>query len=69
MNMHNIPTKSMRLMVKVVWTFKNGVKEAVLISSPFMIFIFFTVLLSTGTMYTQNKCPHLKNIYRIMKRW
>ena len=33
MNMHNIPTKSMRLMVKVVWTFKNGVKGAVLISS------------------------------------
>ena len=34
-----------------------------------MIFIFFAVLLSTGTMYTQNKCPHLKNIDRIMKRW
>ena len=31
-NMHNIPTKSMRLMVKVVWTFKNGVEGAVLIS-------------------------------------
>ena len=34
MSIHaNIPTKSMRLMVKVVWTFKNGVKGAVLISS------------------------------------
>ena len=32
MNMHNIPTKCMRLMVKVVWTFKNGVEGAVLIS-------------------------------------
>ena len=21
-----------------------------------------------GTMYTKNECPHLKNIYRIMKR-
>ena len=29
----NIPTKSMRLIVKVVWTFKNGVEGAVLISS------------------------------------
>ena len=29
----NIPAKSMRLMVKVVWTFKNGVEGAVLISS------------------------------------
>ena len=29
----DIPTKSMRLMIKVVWTFKNGVKGAVLISS------------------------------------
>ena len=28
-----------------------------------MIFIFFAVLLSTGTMYNQNECPHLKNIY------
>ena len=62
MNMHNIPTKSMRLMVKVVWTFKNGVKGAVLISSTSWFFISFAVLLSTGTMYTQNKCPHLKNI-------
>ena len=68
MNMHNIPTKSMRLMVKVVWTFKNGVEGAVLIRLNFVIFIFFAVLLSTGTMYTQNECPHLKNIYRIMKR-
>ena len=33
MNMHTIPAKSMRSMVKVVWTFKNGVKGAVLISS------------------------------------
>ena len=33
MNMHNILTKSMRLMIKVVWTFKNGVEGAVLISS------------------------------------
>ena len=33
MNMHNIPAKSMRLMVKVVWTFKNGVEGAVLLSS------------------------------------
>ena len=33
MNMCNFPTKSMRLTVKVVWTFKNGVKAAVLISS------------------------------------
>ena len=64
MNMHNIPTKSMRLTVKVVWTFKNGVEGAVLICST----IFFAVLPSTGTMYTQNECPHLKNIYRIMKR-
>ena len=31
-------------------------------------FHFLAVLLSTGTMYTQNECPHLKNIYRIMKR-
>ena len=60
--------KSMRLTVKVVWTFKNGVEGAVLISSIFVIVIFFAVLLSTGTKYTQNKCPHLKNIYRIMKR-
>ena len=29
----NIPTKCMKLMVKVVWTFKNGVEGAVLISS------------------------------------
>ena len=29
----NIPTKSMSLMVKVVWTFKNGVEGDVLISS------------------------------------
>ena len=28
-----IPAKSMRIMVKVVWTFKNGVEGAVLISS------------------------------------
>ena len=33
MNMCNIPDKSMRLMVKVVWTFKKGVKGAVLITS------------------------------------
>ena len=33
MNMHDIPTKSMRLMVKVVWTLKNGVEGAVLIHS------------------------------------
>ena len=65
--MHNIPTKSMRLTVKVVWTFKSGVEGAVLISSDFVIFIFFAILPSTGTMYTQNECPHLKNIYRIMK--
>ena len=32
-NMHNIPAKSIGLMVKVVWTFKNGVEGAVLISS------------------------------------
>ena len=31
--MHNIPAKSVRLTVKVVWTFKNGVKGAILISS------------------------------------
>ena len=30
--------------------------------------IFFAVLQSTGTMYTQNECPHLKNKYRIRKR-
>ena len=36
MNMHKIPTKSMRLTVKVVWTFKNGVKGAVLISSTLL---------------------------------
>ena len=66
--MCNIPTKSMRLIVKAVWTFKNGVKGAVLIKLNFMIFIFFAVLLSTGTMYAQNECSHLKNIYRIMKR-
>ena len=33
MNIHKIPAKCMRLVVKVVWTFKNGVKGAVLISS------------------------------------
>ena len=33
MKMQNIPPKSMKLMVKVVWTFKNGVEGAVLISS------------------------------------
>ena len=33
MNMHKIPTKSMRSMVKVVWTIKNGVEGVVLISS------------------------------------
>ena len=67
MNMCNIATKSMRLMVKVVWTFKNGV-EGVILTSYFVIFIVFAVLLSTGTMYTKNECPHLKNIYRIMER-
>ena len=33
-----------------------------------MVFIFFAVWHSTGTMYTKNGCPYLKNIYRIMKR-
>ena len=33
-----------------------------------MVFIFFAVWHSTGTMYTKNECPHLKNTYRIMKR-
>ena len=34
MSIHTkIHAKSIRLMVKVVWTFKNGVKGAVLISS------------------------------------
>ena len=28
----NIPSKSMRLMVKVVWTFKYGVKEMFLLA-------------------------------------
>ena len=32
MDMHNIPTKSMRVVVKVVWTFKHGVEGTVLIS-------------------------------------
>ena len=31
--MINIPAKSMRLMVKAVWTFKNGIGGAVLIRS------------------------------------
>ena len=33
-----------------------------------MVFIFFAVRQSMGTMYTKNECPHLKNIYGIMKR-
>ena len=33
MNMCKIHTKNMRSMVKVAWTFKNGVKGTVLISS------------------------------------
>ena len=41
--MHKIPTKSMRSMVKVVWTFKNGVKGAVLFNS--------TVLFSFALLY------------------
>ena len=32
MNMHNIPTKSMRLMVKVVWTFKMELRELFLLA-------------------------------------
>ena len=66
-NMYNIPTKSMRLMVKVVWTLKKESRELLLLAQ-LCDFIFFAVLLGTGTMYTQDKCPHLKNIYRIMKR-
>ena len=33
MNMCKIPAKSMRLTVKVVWNFKNGVEGAIPISS------------------------------------
>ena len=66
-NMHNIPAKSMRLMVKVVCTFKMELRELCLLAQ-LRDFHFFAVLLSTGTMYTQNECPHLKNICRIMKR-
>ena len=43
-------------------------RELFLLAHDFMIFIFFALLLSTGKMYTQNECPYLKNIYRIMKR-
>ena len=55
-------------MVKVAWTFKNGVEGAFLISS--------TLWFSFSLLYdrVQVQCilkmsvPHLKNIYRIMKR-
>ena len=59
----NIPTKSMRLMVKVVWTFKKWSQGSCSYQLNFVVFIFFAVWQSTGTMYTKNECPHLKNIY------
>ena len=64
----NIPAKIMRLMVKVAWTFKNGVEGAVLIRST--SWLSFSLLYDRVRvqMYTKNECPHLKNIYRIMKR-
>ena len=54
MNMHNIPVKSMRLMVKVVWTFKNRVKGAVLISS--------TLWFSFSLLYYQVQVQCIFNI-------
>ena len=64
--MCKIPTKSMRSMVKVVWTFKMESRKLFLLAQ-LHDFHFFAVLLNTSTRYTQNDCPHLKNIYGIMK--
>ena len=43
-------------------------RELFLLAQLHDFHFFFVALLSTGTMYTQNEGPHLKNIYRIMKR-
>ena len=63
-----IPAKSMRLMVKVAWTFKNGVGEAVLIRST----SWFSFSLLYDRIWVQcilkMSVPILKKIYRIMKR-
>ena len=53
-------------MAKAAWTFKNGGGELFL--SGQLRDFHFLCCLNTVQVYTKNECPHLKKIYRIMKR-